>query len=237
MALRADPAAFVGRVQRRRRRARRRGSVAAQAALAAVGPVSDGQLIKIAEVCAAFEVDGMRADIVTARAAVGPRGLARPDGGHAGRHPGRRPAGAAAPAPPQSVRRARPGRGPARPAPRRRGAGPDRTPPEPEPPRVRSRSRPSPAERSERCAEPEPGRTGQNDTDAPRSRPQGRNDTTRPDPPTGSLRAATEHHARAGQAYRTRLFTVSGVGAGEAGRRSRAITVTGPDGRDRTRDR
>ena len=32
--------------------------------------LGDGALLKIAEVCAAFEVDGMRADIVTARAAV-----------------------------------------------------------------------------------------------------------------------------------------------------------------------
>jgi magnesium chelatase subunit D len=30
-----------------------------------------------------------------------------------------------------------------------------------------------------------------------------------------------------GQAYRTRLFTAAGVGAGEAGRRSRAVTTTG----------
>ncbi|MEP6562025.1 MAG: ATP-binding protein, partial [Nakamurella sp.] len=42
---------------------------AAQAGLDAV-LLGDGALRKIAEVCAAFEVDGMRADIVTARAAI-----------------------------------------------------------------------------------------------------------------------------------------------------------------------
>ena len=90
---------------------------AAQAALGSV-VLGDGALTKIAEVCAAFEVDGMRADIVTARAAVahaawhGRRYVTR------GRHPGRRPARAAAPPPPQPVRRARLGRGAAGPDPR-----------------------------------------------------------------------------------------------------------------------
>ena len=50
------------------------------AAQSLVGRVhlTDAALLKIAEVCAAFEVDGMRADIVTARAADGPRCLERP---------------------------------------------------------------------------------------------------------------------------------------------------------------
>ena len=41
---------------------------AARAAVASV-VLGDGALTKIAQVCAVFEVDGMRADIVTARAA------------------------------------------------------------------------------------------------------------------------------------------------------------------------
>ncbi|MDE9365232.1 magnesium chelatase subunit D family protein [Luteipulveratus sp. YIM 133132] len=63
----ADPAGFVADWQERESDLARR----VQQARAAVGSVelSDAALIKIAEVCAAFEVDGMRADIVTARAA------------------------------------------------------------------------------------------------------------------------------------------------------------------------
>ena len=81
------------------------------------------QLLKIAEVCAAFEVDGMRADIVTARAAVAHAAWHGRTEVDRERHPGRRPAGAAAPAPAQPVRRPGARRGPARPAPRRRRAG------------------------------------------------------------------------------------------------------------------
>ena len=52
----------------------------------------------------------------------GPRGLERPVRGDPRRHPRRRPARAAAPPPPQPVRRPRSRRGPARPDPRRRRA-------------------------------------------------------------------------------------------------------------------
>ena len=78
--------------------------------------LSDGALIKIAEVCAGFEVDGMRADIVTARAAVAHAAWhGRTDGDP--RADIRAAARLALPAPPapQPVRRPRPGRGPARP--------------------------------------------------------------------------------------------------------------------------
>jgi magnesium chelatase subunit D len=40
-------------------------------------------------------------------------------------------------------------------------------------------------------------------------------------------RLTRERVATAGEAYRTRLFTAAGVGRGEAGRRSRAITSSG----------
>ena len=67
MAFEADPAAFVaafaeaeGDTARRIAEARRRlGSVV----------LPDGELRRIAAVCAAFDVDGMRADLVIARAA------------------------------------------------------------------------------------------------------------------------------------------------------------------------
>ena len=94
------------------------------AAQSLVGKVrlTDAALLKIAEVCAAFEVDGMRADIVTARAAMAHAAWNDRDRGDPRRHPRRRPPRAPAPPPPQPVRRPRPRRGPARPDPRRRRA-------------------------------------------------------------------------------------------------------------------
>ena len=64
----ADPDSFAARYAGAERELADR-IVAARAALPAV-VLGDGALVKIAQVCAVFEVDGMRADIVTARAAV-----------------------------------------------------------------------------------------------------------------------------------------------------------------------
>jgi magnesium chelatase subunit D len=64
----ADPAAFAARWADADAQVGRRVA-AARAALPAV-VLPDGELERIARVCAAFEVDGMRADLVTARAAV-----------------------------------------------------------------------------------------------------------------------------------------------------------------------
>jgi magnesium chelatase subunit D len=64
----ADPAAFAQRYSEAEAALSER-IVAARSRLGRVG-LSDAALLKIAEVCAAFEVDGLRADIVTARTAV-----------------------------------------------------------------------------------------------------------------------------------------------------------------------
>ena len=64
----ADPAAFSARYQPHERALRER-ICAARARLGAVR-LTEAALLKIAEICAAFEVDGMRADLVTARTAV-----------------------------------------------------------------------------------------------------------------------------------------------------------------------
>src|SRR6476661_6904163 len=64
----ADPAALVARFADQEEALRAR-LASAQERLAQVN-LSDWALTKIAAVCAGFEVDGMRADIVTARAAV-----------------------------------------------------------------------------------------------------------------------------------------------------------------------
>lgn len=64
----ADPDAFVTRYDASETALRER-IAAAQARVAEV-VLGDGALAKIAEICAAFDVDGLRADIVTARTAV-----------------------------------------------------------------------------------------------------------------------------------------------------------------------
>lgn len=68
MAFDADPAGFrAAHAEQQAALARR---IAEAQRLVSEVELSDAMLAKIAEVCAAFDVDGMRADIVTARAAV-----------------------------------------------------------------------------------------------------------------------------------------------------------------------
>ena len=87
--------------------------------------LGDGALRQIAATCAAFEVDGMRADIVMARTATRAGRLGGADRrARRGRAAGRA-AGAAAPAPAQPVRRPGPGRGQARRDAARSSAGDD----------------------------------------------------------------------------------------------------------------
>ena len=183
--------------------------------------LADSQLLTIARVCAGFEVDGMRADIVTARAAVA----------HAAWHGRDRVAKA-------DLRAA------ARLAlPHRRRRNPFDAPgldeelldrlldaePEPEP-------EPDGPGSSEPDESPSTGSgledRGSGRDEEPPSTGSGQEDEMRPESvegqpgPTGSGSDSITM-ARAGQTYRTRRFVVSGVGAGEAGRRSRAITTTG----------
>lgn len=68
MAYDADPAAFTERYAEAE--AALRARIADAQALVGVVRLTDAGLLKIAEVCAAFDVDGLRADIVTARTAV-----------------------------------------------------------------------------------------------------------------------------------------------------------------------
>src|SRR6478752_3872526 len=200
---------------------------AAQAALSSV-VLGDGALTKIAEVCAAFEVDGMRADIVTARAAVA----------HAAWH-GRRYVTR------DDIRAA------ARLAlPHRRRRNPFDAPgldealldqilgdQEPDPPQ------PPLDEQGDADERDEPG----TEQDAPDDQAADSSDRTGQEQPVGSAEQAPPPDdepvepqdqpatgpapalstAAAGQAFRTRLFTVAGLGDGEPGRRSRAITSAG----------
>ncbi len=205
--------------------------VTAQAALAAV-TLSDQALIKIAEVCAAFEVDGMRADIVTARAAVA----------HAAWH-GRTAVTRA------DIRAA------ARLAlPHRRRRNPFDAPgldedlldailgdeePEPDqtPPDGRAANESAPPDESQA----DPGTQDGGDPDqgpGTESRPESQvaqpEHAQHPEPSEPSdapvSRPSTGDPATTtapGSAFRTKLFTVAGSGEGEAGRRSRAITSQG----------
>jgi len=197
--------------------------------------LSDWALLKIAEVCAAFEVDGMRADIVTARAA----------SAHAawnGRASVTR----------EDIRAA------ARLAlPHRRRRNPFDAPgidedlldqilgdDEPEPPTPDGLDDGEPGD-DEAAADGDQG-TG---TEAPPgSAGDGSHDTTSPaEPPTSQGQQSQQDQepseqpqpeaatggsdevtvAAPQQPYRPKLFTVGGTGAGESGRRSRAITETG----------
>ena len=222
----ADPDGFAGRYADSEDALARR-VVDAQAALPDV-VLGDGALTKIAEICAAFEVDGMRADIVTARAAVA----------HAAWH-GRRYVGLS------DIRAA------ARLAlPHRRRRNPFDAPgldetlldqilgdEEPDPPPPVDPSPPAPplADDADRTdGGPDDGGSDQSDSPAsdqmsadldPAPAEAEPEPVPEPAPAAGSVSALST--ATPGTAFRTRLFTVSGLGAGEPGRRSRAITSAG----------
>ncbi len=179
--------------------------------------LSDDDLVRIAEICAAFDVDGMRADIVTARAAVA----------HAAWQ-GRTHVTT------EDIRVA------ARLAlPHRRRRNPFDAPgidqqqlddllgdDEPEGP------------------DDDPSTDGPDDDHTPPAGPDGGSDAADdaaddgpaepgPPPPVGesgeqqSPGTGGTTTAQAGEPARARLFTVDGLGAGEAGRRSRALTSNG----------
>lgn len=186
--------------------------------------LSDWALLKIAEVCAAFEVDGMRADIVTARAAAahaawnGRTSVLREDIRAA-------------------ARLALPHR-------RRRNPfdapgidedlldqilGDDEPPPEPEGDGTDdAETQESQASESESPSEPgsDPAESDAFDgtrREDPQERHSQREQQQEQQP--GGADEVTV--AAPQQPYRPRLFTVGGTGAGESGKRSRAITKTG----------
>jgi magnesium chelatase subunit D len=198
------------------------------AAQSLVGKVrlSDEALLKIAEVCAAFEVDGMRADIVTARAALAH--AAWNDRTEVTRADIRAAARLALP----HRRRRNPFDAP--------GLDEDLLDQilgddEPEPPEP---TEPPPSDDTgpeDGPADADGGGDGDGDGDA------GRDDTSPPDIPESSQQdpaddatsyastgdQTTTSTVGASDPYRTRLFTVRGTGSGAAGKRSRAITEWG----------
>jgi magnesium chelatase subunit D len=204
MAYDADPAGFVARYAAEEAQLTDR-IVAARDLIGSV-ELDDAALLAIAEVCAAFDVDGMRADLVTARAAIA----------HAAWH-GRLRVDR------EDIRAA------ARLAlPHRRRRNPFDAPeldedlldkilgedePPPDGPPEGPGSEPEPAHDSA-------GDDGTPDTDAattPSTTEEAGVGAPSPSPST----------VGAGDPYRARLFKVAGLGSGTPGRRSRAVTESG----------
>lgn len=207
LAFDSDPAAFVAAFAASEDELRLR-IITARSLLPSV-QLDDRQLATIARVCGAFEVDGMRADIVTARAAAahaawqGRREITKSD-----------------------IRAA------ARLAlPHRRRRNPFDAPGLDE-------------DLLDRLLNEEPDPDPSPPQDSPPSGPSGGsqpNDAQhvnehrdmRPEPVEGPLRAqsassaSTERIFSAAETYHTRMFTAPGIGVGEAGRRSRALTSAG----------
>jgi magnesium chelatase subunit D len=200
--------------------------------------LGDDVLLKIAEVCAAFEVDGMRADIVTARTAVAHaawhgraavttadvRAAARLALPHRRRRnpfdaPGLdeelldRVLGDDDPEPEPPTPEGGPEDGPEGGPDGGAGGGPEAD--GPDAPAVEEvAQQPS---RDQRPREPEVGPPDLgSEADAPSSEHPG---GPAPEGPTTTVAGQTP--------YRPRLFTVHGTGEGEAGRRSRATTESG----------
>ncbi len=229
-----DPDVFAGRYEPAEQAMAERIR-AARTGLDAV-VLGDGALTKIAEVCAVFEVDGMRADIVTARAAVahaawhGRRRVTREDIRAAARlalpHRRRRNPFDAPGLDEELLDRILgsddfdddfdddPDSDPDRPPP---GPPADRPPGAGDRPTAESPAPPDGPDSAPTQPEPshEPVPASGEAADPPAQTP----------PVPSGAPAGTV--AGAGKPFRPKLFTVSGVGAGEPGRRSRAITSSG----------
>ena len=222
MAYDAEPATFAARYQEADRALTERVE-SARERLAKVR-LTEAALLKIAEVCAAFEVDGLRADIVTARTAVAHAAWEGRD--EVTRADIRRAALLALP----HRRRRNPFDAP--------GLdedlldqvlGDDELPPEPPEGPGSDEPQMSPEDHTQDQAHGD----GQGDDAGVRDRDQ----TPATDAPPADSGAEQPGTAPAGPEavstvratapYRPRLLKVQGLGAGEAGRRSRALASTG----------
>ncbi|MFC7486947.1 VWA domain-containing protein [Knoellia sp. CPCC 206453] len=204
--------------------------------------LSDRSLATIARVCAGFEVDGMRADIVTARAAIA----------HAAWHGRvsvtREDIRAAAIFALPHRRRRNPfdapgldedlldrllGDEPNDPGPdddhdpdSRPDDADDTAPASDSDPVTNPGVPPKTTQDQQQDAgsrEPEPSRAAD---DTPQT-PESRDDSANPTPDRETPAVVPAGVAAAGTPFRARAFTLTGVGTGESGRRSRALTATG----------
>lgn len=239
MAYDADPAAFTVRYAASEQALRER--IASAQALVGRVRLTDAALLKIAEVCAAFDVDGLRADIVTARTAVAHAAWSSRD--RVVLDDIRVAATLALP----HRRRRKPFDAP--------GLdedlldqvlGDQDLPEEPEDPTDPDPTDPEPTDPDGPGAGDDPGPA--EDPDGPDGGPDGpastelepgpdpggdAEDVDVPAPETPPASTGTRDTggsgtiAGTGSTYRTRLMTVRGVGTGTAGRRSRARTSNG----------
>jgi magnesium chelatase subunit D len=241
LAYEADPEGFAARWAEEEDELARR--IARAQALLPDVLLPDGALRQVAEVCASFGVDGMRADLVTARAALahaawnGRRVVETEDVRAAARlalpHRARRDPFDAPGLDEDRLQQALDAAAP---------DGPDDSdddpPPDGGPDGVPDRGPEDRAEdRSERTAEhaPEAATDHRQDVAAPADARADRQDLARSDAAatdpaaTGDQPAAsgTPTGAEPGEPYRARLLAVPGSGTGVAGRRGRAITTTG----------
>ena len=245
MAYDANPEAFAASYAEQERALTDR----IQAAQKLVGDVqlSDAALLKIAQVCAAFDVDGMRADLVTARAAAAHAAWEQRNS--VTREDIRVAARLALP----HRRRRNPFDAPGLDEDLLKEIlGDDEFPPDP-PPDQPDRAEDGSPDRAEADGAradgaeadgarpdptPNPGGVGADDANstdaADRSDEHAPPDSPAPDPADGSPEGGSAEGvvgegvvAAANAPYRPRLFTVRGTGAGESGRRSRAVTANG----------
>ena len=185
--------------------------------------LTDDDLVRIAEICAAFDVDGMRADIVTARAAVAH--AAWQGRTHVTTEDIRVAARLALP----HRRRRNPFDAPGIDQQQLDDLLGDDEPPPPEGPDDDGPDGEGPDDGGDGPDGPPAGPHGGSDdgtSDTPTER------DAPPPPPAGDADgepkgSGTTTTAQAGEPSRARLFTVDGLGAGEAGRRSRALTSSG----------
>jgi magnesium chelatase subunit D len=208
MAFDRDPAAFVAAYAASEDELRLR-MITARSLLPSVR-LDDRQLATIARVCGAFEVDGMRADIVTARAAAahaawqGRREITMSDIRAAARlalpHRRRRNPFDAPGLDEDLLDRLLD-----------EEPDPDPSPPDDHPPQGPS------TDSSHNGQRPQP-----EDASA-----KSVNKDVQPVEGPATRSAASERIFSAGEPYHTRLFTAPGIGIGEAGRRSRALTSVG----------
>ncbi|NPD04105.1 magnesium chelatase subunit D family protein [Nocardioides sp. zg-1308] len=236
LAFDADPEAFVASYADAERALTDR-IVAARKLLPEV-ELTDAVLTKVAEVCAAFEVDGMRADIVTTRTAVahaawhGRTTVTRADIRQAAllalphrrrRNPFDAPGldeelldavlGDEEPEPEPPLPPEPEGEGDGE-GPDSDGEGLDT------PPRSSGATRPP----SESNGADQPSETEDQGLDTP---PRSSGATRPPSEGEGATRPAMESVIGATDPYKVRRFEVTGTGAGESGKRSRALTTNG----------
>jgi len=207
MAYEADPAGFASRYAADDAELGRR--IAAARALLAGVELPDGELRRIAALCAAFDVDGMRADLVVARTAVAHAAWRASDSLASENH-----AGTPISVTEQDIRVAAELALPHR---RRRDPFDD---PGLDPERLDDALKQA-GDATETPDEPEP------DPDPPGGGSSADSDSTDSAVPQRNSSSQTRQSAPPSALFRTKSLVVPGVGAGAPGRRSRARNRTG----------